>query len=148
MKPIPIKDMSPERLRVELQSSLNLNKLLDERLKELEAQLTVTENQRESWKSSSTRWCERVDELEAQLAEYQWGEDNIVKDLHNVMSLVAKDKYFWNELGYYGGGFTAEEIIGFMLKALAENGSKIACSGKIEDMRPIPPLSKKVEASE
>ena len=39
MKPIPIKDMSPERLRVELQSSLNLNKLLDERLKELEAQL-------------------------------------------------------------------------------------------------------------
>lgn len=84
--------------------------------------------------------CKTIIELQAQLAAYQWKEDDIVKDLHNIMSLVAKDKYLWNDLGYYGDGFTAEEIIGFMLKALAENGSKIACTGKIKDMRPIPPL--------
>ncbi len=62
-------------------------------------------------------------------------EDEIVKDLHHIMALIAKDKKTWTDLGYDGDGYTAEEIIGFMLKSLAERGSKIACSGKIEDIR-------------
>lgn len=64
-----------------------------------------------------------------------WFEDQIVKDLHQILSLVAKDKKFWNDLGYDGDGCTAEEIIGYMLKILAERGSKLACTGKMEDHR-------------
>jgi len=38
---------------------------------ELQNKLTVASIQIESWKSSSTRWCEKVDELQAQLVRYE-----------------------------------------------------------------------------
>ncbi len=47
MKSIPISEMSKPRLRLELQDSINLNKLLDERLTELEAQLAEYQKEKD-----------------------------------------------------------------------------------------------------
>lgn len=38
-------------------------------IERLKVELELSNMQRESWKSSSTRWCEKVDALERQLAE-------------------------------------------------------------------------------
>lgn len=76
-------------------------------------------------------------EHEEEISKFGCTEDEIVKDLHHVLALISKkDKQMWLNLGYGKGKESAEEIIGFILKMLAERGSKIACTGKIDDMRP------------
>jgi len=73
-----------------------------------------------------------VDILPAKIYEALTPDDWIAISMHNILAKIAKDKKdrkFWQKLGYGKSPMTVEEIVGVVLKRLAENGSYVAQHG-------------------
>lgn len=62
-------DESIKALESELSSRKHNQELVEAENERLRAEVEVSNNQRESWRKSSTGWCERNDALEAKLEE-------------------------------------------------------------------------------